>query len=139
MFPITPFTNYGSGHQPSMQSVTAEMRRQRRDGQATVWKGSNRLIEFAKMKERDMQPIKFSKDETKAIVDRIRDWFLDERDEDLGQIPAEMVLNFFAEEIGGYFYNRGLYDAQALVAKRTDDLTDEIYGLEQPTRARPNS
>lgn len=83
-----------------------------------------------------MQPIKFSKEEKSAIVNRIRDWFVEERDEDMGQIPAEMLLNFFAEEIGGYFYNRGLYDAQALVAKRMDDVTDEIFALEQRTGTR---
>lgn len=83
-----------------------------------------------------MEPIKFSRDEKQVIVNRIRDWFLDERDEDLGQIPAEMMLNFFAEQIGADFYNRGLHDAQALFAKRMDDLNDEIYGLEQKTATR---
>lgn len=83
-----------------------------------------------------MQPIKFSKEEKTVVVNKIRDWFLEERDEDLGQIPAEMLLNFFAEEIGGYFYNRGLYDAQTLVAKRVDDLSDEIFSLEQRTGTR---
>lgn len=83
-----------------------------------------------------MQPIKFSKEEKSAIVNRIRDWFIEERDEDMGQIPAEMMLMFFSEEIGGYFYNRGLYDAHALVTKRMGDVTDEIFALEKRTGTR---
>ncbi|WP_339328413.1 DUF2164 family protein [Luteimonas aquatica] len=47
-----------------------------------------------------------------------------------------MLLDFLAEEIGGYFYNRGLYDAQALVSAKMDDLSDAIYQLERPTEFR---
>lgn len=83
-----------------------------------------------------MEPIKFSPEEKAAIINRIRDWFADERDEEIGALPAEMLLNFFFEEIGGYFYNRGLQDAQALLAKRMDDLNDEFYGMERRTGLR---
>ena len=81
-----------------------------------------------------MKPIRFSKEETKAIVGEIQDYFREELDQSIGAIPAEMLMAFFAEKMGGYFYNRGLYDAQALVRQRVDSLTDEIFGLEQPTK-----
>lgn len=38
-----------------------------------------------------------------------------------------------AKEMGAYFYNRGLYDAQAILSKKVDDLQDAILQLEQPT------
>lgn len=81
-----------------------------------------------------MQPIKFSREETKAIVGEIQDYFREELDQQIGAIPAEMLMQFFAEKMGAYFYNRGLYDAQALVRKKLDDVSDEIIGLEQPTK-----
>jgi uncharacterized protein (DUF2164 family) len=81
-----------------------------------------------------MQPIKFSREETKAIVGEIQDYFREELDQQIGAIPAEMLMQFFAEKMGAYFYNRGLYDAQALVRKKLDDVSDEIFGLEQPTK-----
>ncbi len=83
-----------------------------------------------------MEPIKFSPEEKAVIINRIRDWFAEERDEEMGPLPAEMLLNFFSEEIGGYFYNRGLQDAQALLAKRMEDLNDEFYGMERRTGLR---
>jgi uncharacterized protein (DUF2164 family) len=43
-------------------------------------------------------------------------------------------MQFFAENMGAYFYNRGLYDAQALVRKKIDDVSDEIFSLEQVTK-----
>ncbi|KFC65109.1 hypothetical protein FF80_02866 [Devosia sp. LC5] len=81
-----------------------------------------------------MKPIKFSREETKAIVDEIRDYFRNELDQDIGSIPAEMLMMFFADKMGAYFYNRGVYDAQALVRERMDNLTDDLFGLEQPTK-----
>ena len=81
-----------------------------------------------------MKPIKFSREETKAIVGEIQDYFRDELDQDIGAIPAEMLMMFFAEKMGAYFYNRGVYDAQALIRERIDTLTDDIFALEQPTK-----
>lgn len=80
-----------------------------------------------------MKPITFSREETKAIVGDIQDYFRDELDQSIGAIPAEMLMQFFAEKMGAYFYNRGLYDAQALVRKKIDDVSDEIFSLEQMT------
>jgi uncharacterized protein (DUF2164 family) len=81
-----------------------------------------------------MKPIKFSKEETKAIVGEVQDYFRDELDQDIGPMPAELLVTFFAERLGGYFYNRGLYDAQGLIRQRMESLNDDIYGLEQKTR-----
>lgn len=81
-----------------------------------------------------MKPIKFDREETKAIVGEIQDYFREELDQSIGAIPAEMLMAFFADRMGAYFYNRGLYDAQALVRKQIDNLSDEIFSLEQPTK-----
>jgi uncharacterized protein (DUF2164 family) len=80
-----------------------------------------------------MKPITFSREETKAMVGEIQDYFREELDQSIGDIPAEMLMRFFAERIGPYFYNRGLYDAQAILAKQMDEMSDAIYSLEQKT------
>ena len=81
-----------------------------------------------------MKPITFSREETRAIVGEIQDYFREELDQSIGAIPAEILMGFFAEKMGAYFYNRGLYDAQALVRKKIDDVSDEIFSLEQVTK-----
>ncbi|MGN6159352.1 MAG: DUF2164 domain-containing protein [Devosia sp.] len=84
-----------------------------------------------------MKPIKFEKEERTAIVARIQRYFVDELDSEIGGIPAELLLNFFSEEIGPFYYNQGLADAQAVMARMIDTINDEIYGLEQrQARAR---
>ena len=81
-----------------------------------------------------MKPIKFDRDATRAIVGEIQDYFRDELDQSIGAIPAEMLMQFFADKMGAYFYNQGLHDAQALVRKQIDNLSDDIFALEQVTR-----
>lgn len=83
-----------------------------------------------------MKKIEFSKEERAEIVRRIQVYFNEELDQEIGQIPAEFLLGFFSEEFAGYYYNRGLYDAQAILMGKMDDFTDAIYALEQPTAFR---
>ena len=81
-----------------------------------------------------MKPITFSREETKAMAGEIQDYFREELDQDIGALPAEMLMRFFSEKMGAYFYNRGVYDAQELIAKRMESLSDDVLGLEQPTK-----
>ena len=84
-----------------------------------------------------MKPIKFEKDERAAIISRIQRYFVDELDSEIGSIATELLLNFFTEQIGPFYYNQGLADAQGVLARMVDNINDEIYGLEQrEARAR---
>lgn len=83
-----------------------------------------------------MKSIEFSREERAAITAKLRDYFARELDQELGQLPAEMLLDFIGKEIGGAFYNRGVHDAQQLVQQKTEDIVEALYGLERaaPTR-----
>ncbi len=76
--------------------------------------------------------IDFSKEEKEAMVSKLRIYFSDELDQEIGQFDAEFLLDFFAEEIGKLFYNRGLYDAQAILESRMDNIVEAISELEKP-------
>lgn len=78
-----------------------------------------------------MKPIEFSKDERSAATGKLRDYFARELDQELGQLPAEMLLDFIGKEIGGAFYNRGVHDAQQLVQQKAEDIVEALYGLER--------
>ena len=78
-----------------------------------------------------MKRIAFSKEETAAMVDALQRYFSEELDHDLGRLPAELLVDFLGENIGVHFYNRGLYDAQAVVAAKVDDLGEAILALER--------
>ncbi len=80
-----------------------------------------------------MAEIKFSKEEKALLVVKIQRYFDAELDQEIGQFEADFLLDFFSKEVGAYFYNRGLIDAQAVLARRLEDVAESIYELEQPT------
>jgi len=77
--------------------------------------------------------IKFSSAERELLVRKIKLYFSEELNQQIGGFDAEFLLDFFANEVGAYFYNRGLYDAQEILSKKLDDIQDVIYQLERPT------
>lgn len=81
-----------------------------------------------------MEKISFDKPEKDALVRKLQLYFSEELQQKIGQFDAEFLLDFISEELGAHYYNRGLQDAQAMLAAKLDDLHDAIYQLEQPTR-----
>ena len=80
-----------------------------------------------------MSKIKFSKEEKELIIQKIKLYFNDELDQDIGQFDAEFLLDFFSEEVGPYFYNRGLYDAKAVLTAKIESIDEALYEIEKPT------
>lgn len=80
-----------------------------------------------------MSDIKFSNEEKKILVQKIKKYFDQELSQEIGQFDAEFLLSFFTTEIGVYFYNRGLHDAQVIVNSKIETILDTIYELEKPT------
>ncbi len=80
-----------------------------------------------------MSKIKFSKEEKEVIVSRIKRYFSEELDQEIRQFDAEFLLDFFSEEIGPYFYNRGLYDARSVLESSLESISEAIFEIEKPT------
>ena len=83
-----------------------------------------------------MAEIKFSDEEKQAIGQRVQRYVAEELDLEIGQFDAEFLLDFFAQEIGGYFYNRGLYDAQTVLEKNIEEIGESILQLEKATQLK---
>nr|WP_256557846.1 DUF2164 domain-containing protein [Marinobacterium sedimentorum] len=77
--------------------------------------------------------IEFSKEEKASVVLQIQRYFRDELDQDIGQFDAEFLLDFFSDKVGAYYYNRGLFDAQAVLSGKLDDIAEAISEIEKPT------
>lgn len=80
-----------------------------------------------------MPLIEFSNKEKEIIIRKVQLYFNDELDQKIGQFDAEFLLDFFSEEIGSYYYNRGLIDAQAVLDSKLEDISGAFYELEKPT------
>lgn len=78
-----------------------------------------------------MSEIKFAPHDKEAMVSKLQKYFEHELDQDLAQFDAEFLLDFFAKEIGGYYYNRGLHDARSIFEARVQTIDDDIYAIEK--------
>ena len=87
-------------------------------------------------KEIRMALVTFSKQEKEALTAKLRSFVADELDHTMGSFEAGFLLNFIAEEIGPYFYNLALRDAQAMLGKRMDGIASAIDELTKPVGER---
>ena len=80
-----------------------------------------------------MSEIKFSKEEKSILVDKLQSYFDQELGQEVGQFDCEFFLDFISMEIGSYYYNRGLSDAQSIITSKIEDISDAFYEIEKPT------
>ncbi|WP_345972687.1 DUF2164 domain-containing protein [Sulfurimonas diazotrophicus] len=74
----------------------------------------------------------FSPEEKAILIEKIKTYVAKELDQEIGGFDAEFLLDFFAEEIGVYFYNKGLNDGLDEMRVRIDTIADDVgYTLEK--------
>jgi uncharacterized protein (DUF2164 family) len=81
-----------------------------------------------------MSEITFSSREKEQLVAKLKKYFESELDFEIGQFDCEFLLDFISSEFGAHYYNKGLVDAQTILAAKLDDINHAIYEIEQPTK-----
>jgi len=77
--------------------------------------------------------INFSSTEKELLTSKLQKYFEQELDQELAQFDGVFLLDFITENMGVYFYNKGLQDAQAILASKVDDITETIAANEITT------
>jgi uncharacterized protein (DUF2164 family) len=80
-----------------------------------------------------MSKIEFSQKEKALLVLKIQKYFDNELAQELEQFDAEFLIDFISDELGAYYYNKGLDDAQIVLASKIDTISEAISEIEQPT------
>ena len=80
-----------------------------------------------------MAQINFDKAQKAFLVQKIQRYFEAELDQDIGDFDAEFLLDFFSQNVGSYYYNQGLEDAQTAIAAQIDYINESIESLTQDT------
>ncbi|WP_053366627.1 DUF2164 domain-containing protein [Bacillus sp. FJAT-27245] len=76
----------------------------------------------------------FSKQQKDQLIGDIQEFFLKERGEELGNLEAENVLEFFKNELGPYFFNEGIKQSRKVAEEKMAQLEEELYSLERPLK-----
>lgn len=71
--------------------------------------------------------IELSPDKKRQLIAEMQGFFLERRDEEIGGLFAELLLDFMLEKIGPGVYNQAIQDACAFMNEKVEDL----YGLEK--------
>lgn len=79
-----------------------------------------------------MSEISFTPAERQQLCEKLNKYLTDELDTELGQFDIEFLVDFISKELGGFYYNRGLYDAQTLMSAKIELINEAISELEKP-------
>lgn len=63
-----------------------------------------------------------TKEQKEEMVGLIQGYFEKERDEDIGNLAAMLILEFFMEELAPVFYNIGVEDSHTYMTEKMEDL-----------------
>ena len=63
----------------------------------------------------------------KLMQEKIKKFFLNERDEEIGDLAAILILDFIVDNLASDFYNLGVRDCIDQINQNVEDL----YGLEK--------
>lgn len=66
--------------------------------------------------------IKLTKEDRDEMVSAIKAYFSREREEEIGDLAAGLMLDFIIEELAPEFYNQGVYDSHKFMEKQMEDL-----------------
>jgi len=66
-------------------------------------------------------------EEKKKLIEEIQNYFERERDEKIGIIASENLLEFFLETLGKYIYNKALDDAKTWFETRLENLEADFF------------
>ncbi len=71
------------------------------------------------------------KERRKELIRSIKTYFLEQHDEEIGDLKAGLLLDFFVETLGPGIYNQAIKDAQAYFQQKIEDLDGVCFQAEK--------
>ena len=81
-----------------------------------------------------MSKIELPKETREALARALSRYLKSELDLEVTGFDAVFLLDFVIETLGPHFYNQGLADAQAILARKLDEIGEAIYLVEKPVK-----
>jgi uncharacterized protein (DUF2164 family) len=81
-----------------------------------------------------MPKVELPKDVRDALARALSKYLKDELEVEVEGFDAVFLLDFLCETLGPHFYNQGLADARAVLAKKLEEIDDAVWQLEAPAK-----
>ena len=75
--------------------------------------------------------IELKKENQSRLVGSIQKYFQTNMEEEVGELKAMLLLEFFLKEIGPSIYNQGVSDAQAVLRDRVDEVDSVCFASDE--------
>lgn len=75
--------------------------------------------------------MKLSRERKKQLSERVKAYFYNQRSEEIGDLQAELLLEFMINELGPTIYNQALDDAIKAVGERMIALEDDLHAMKK--------
>lgn len=63
----------------------------------------------------------------KELIEQVQSYFRQEHDELIGDLKAEMLVEFFISKLGPKIYNQAISDANTFIQEKLIDLESILY------------
>ncbi|PKL64707.1 MAG: DUF2164 domain-containing protein [Methanomicrobiales archaeon HGW-Methanomicrobiales-3] len=63
-----------------------------------------------------------TKERRDEMISEVRNYFSAEREEEIGDLAAGLILDFIIEKLAPEFYNQAVYDSHQFMRDATEDL-----------------
>ena len=71
--------------------------------------------------------MKLDKERIKVLREKAQIYFRDELDESIGDLKADLIVEFFIKQIGPQIYNQAISDAYTFIQDKLIDLEGTLY------------
>lgn len=78
--------------------------------------------------------MKLPKEQKDAWIREIQRYFEEERDEEIGTLAADALLDWLLKLVGPAVYNYALSDVRSMLTDKWAGIDDELYGMEKQHR-----
>jgi uncharacterized protein (DUF2164 family) len=74
------------------------------------------------MRKKDNKKIELTKAQSERAREKLKTYFEDNFEMEIGNLRTDIFLDFISEEIGLYYYNKGIADASQYMEDRASDM-----------------
>lgn len=78
--------------------------------------------------------LKIPREQKMQIISLVQQYFREERDEEIGDLAAELLMDFMIKQISPFVYNQAINDVQSILSQKMASLEDEVYALKMPIK-----
>lgn len=78
--------------------------------------------------------LKMPREQKMQIIGLIQQYFRDERDEEIGTLAAELLLDFIVKQVGPFIYNQAINEVQLMLNQKLAFLEEDVDALKMPIK-----